>query len=116
MKVALCWYPLKENKINKTHITEVIALQSACQIKNDFISLQPMQLPSKPLNYSYCYEAQLLRYDIRTLYCCTTVYNYANIVPIAKPCDYQLLLTNLTCRLTIIDKYRVLSTYRLRFP
>ena len=32
-----------------------------------------------------------------------------------KPCDYQLLWTNLTCRLTIIDKYPVLSTYRLRF-
>ena len=84
MKVALCWYPLKENKINKNHITEVIALQSACQITNDFISLQPMQLPSKPLNYSCCYEAQLLRCNIRTLYCCSTLYNYANIVPIAK--------------------------------
>ena len=32
-----------------------------------------------------------------------------------KPCDYRLLSTNVTCRLTIIDKYRVLSTYRLRF-
>ena len=30
-------------------------------------------------------------------------------------CDYRLFLTNLTCRLTIIDKYRVVSTYRQRF-
>ena len=28
-----------------------------------------------------------------------------------KSCDYRLLSTNWTCRLTIIEKYRVLSTY-----
>ena len=32
-----------------------------------------------------------------------------------KSCEYRRLSTNVTCRLTIIDKYWVLSTYRLRF-
>ena len=40
----------------------------------------------------------------------------ANQQPVENLVIIDFYRQNLTCRLTIIDKYRVLSTYRLRFP
>ena len=59
---------------------------------------------------------QSRRFDRYTMLRCLTLVCACKSTTSWKPCDYRLLSTNLTCRLTSIDKYRVLPTYRLRFP